>query len=464
MAAYAAVVLRVLTIAAAVVSAGGTNAAAEAIELTLYRARVTGADDLDDRPTGVDEASYAVVRERRVIRLKPGLNRVRLEPVPSRVAPGSVRLRGAGADGLQVTSIRRAGRGAGPSASGQVTVSLDSGRELSGILAGTGEHHLLLRRDRSLALIPRARVTSIHGGESRAAALIVGIEAERAGDHEVELSYETAGISWDVAYTAVRDGSSIDLSAALEIDNKTGVAYTGAVVHLVDRTVERAVLGRSYGSVDVHPVDRRFAIAAGTVPIPPGSSERPLFAVRNIAAAPVLIYEPRPGRPSALRFPQTACSTYANPPGSTRSESALELSPEAAVMARIAAGSVRLLDRITADELRPVSVGVLEIDRAGGVVRIKTGESRDVSSRRDVTACHLDNARRRLSETVELVVESQASEPVDVLVRVRLERWPNWVIAAESERGRNWERGREYRVGLMPRSSETLRFTGVYAW
>lgn len=462
-------VLRFATAAAvvaAVVSASGARAAAEAIELTLYRTRVAAVPP-EVSSVGVKTTSYAVVRERRSLRLEAGINRIRLERIPAAVELSSLRLASlTDPEGFRVGSIRSLGGTVEPTAyarPGPATLELRGAGRVSGAIVAQSSHHILFRHGAVLELVNRAAITGIDLGEA-GGVVEVSVEVARAATHEVELVYQTGGLSWDMAYVAIRAGAAVNLSATLEIDNDTGIDFGEVAVNAVYRSLGSAIKGRSYGVVAIHAPGERFGFAVGRIPVPPGDSERSLFAVRNVAATPVLVYEPRPGHRSSQRFPDTSCPRFAQPPSSGQAALALELRPGAAVLDKMVRGSFRVLEEDKPGEARPTAVGVVEIDRRAGAVRLKIGNRSDISSRRNPVRCTVDLSKRRLVETIDLEVDSQASEPVDVLVRTHLSRWPGWVIAEESKQGASWARGREYRIALMPRASETIRYTVVYTW
>ena len=66
------------------------------------------------------------------------------------------------------------------------------------------------------------------------------IDAEKSGEHEVELSYITEGLSWQADYVAVIDSEDmLDLTAWVTLDNRSGRAYQDARLKLVAGDVKR---------------------------------------------------------------------------------------------------------------------------------------------------------------------------------------------------------------------------------
>lgn len=66
------------------------------------------------------------------------------------------------------------------------------------------------------------------------------IDAEKAGDHEVELSYITEGLGWQADYVAVIDAENrLDLTSWVTLDNRSGRDYENARLKLVAGEVKR---------------------------------------------------------------------------------------------------------------------------------------------------------------------------------------------------------------------------------
>jgi len=66
------------------------------------------------------------------------------------------------------------------------------------------------------------------------------IDAGKGGDHDVELSYLTEGLSWQADYVAVVDSKDmLDLTAWVTLDNRSGRDYENARLKLVAGTVKR---------------------------------------------------------------------------------------------------------------------------------------------------------------------------------------------------------------------------------
>ena len=84
------------------------------------------------------------------------------------------------------------------------------------------------------------------GGLRERPALVWTVDADRAGDRQVELSYLTDGLGWSASYVLRLDpaGTSLDLTAWVTVDNAAGVAYENATVRLVAGDVRRVSSGR----------------------------------------------------------------------------------------------------------------------------------------------------------------------------------------------------------------------------
>lgn len=448
-------------------SEGASSRRPMSTELTLYRTRVDGAHGGATAP-GIERASYAAVRERRRITLRAGSNRVRLERLPATVAAASLRVVDISPGGARVRSMRLTGpRWRPPSAAprGDVAIELDTGRSIAGIVAGSSDVFVALRDRRAVRLVPAGAIESIRSRPGPTALELL-VEAERAGEHTIELRYDAYEIDWTVAHIAVRDGDTVELSSSLELDNRSGASFPGAEVALVDRVVRDAAVGLASGETPVNAVIERHGLGAVAGGLVAGESERALGSAVRSPVREVLVYQPRAPalRGRGGRLPNTSCAAFDPRPPAPTTTAMVELRLPRRELAALLPGSVRLFDRAPGGRLVPVAEGELEIDRRAGVVRIAAGRSQLISASRHQLACRLDREPRRLTETVELEIANAAPAGAVVLVRINLSRWPTGLVTSEEIAGVNRGAGREYRIEVGPRASETVSYTAVYYW
>lgn len=172
-----------------------TLPARDQVELTVYR-----------------EVDLTLVRERRTLTFKKGLNRLEFSWAGTQIDPTSLEL----------------------------------------AAAGEGGRFDVL--DRSYP--PRVAKT-----------LVWTVETDRSGPRDVELSYFTAGVSWTATYQAVAgvDGAAMTLEGDLRISNASGEDFEGARVRLV---VGHVRLVETIAALAAANDRRGHAVAAEEVPSP----------------------------------------------------------------------------------------------------------------------------------------------------------------------------------------------------
>ncbi len=194
--------------------------------------------------------NLALVRDTRHLSLEKGANDVRLADVAALIDPTSVLLSGDGvgvveqnfefdlADGERILQkyLDR-----------ELTVVLESGDVHTGRLVSHSSGSLVLvQGDRTMALnrerVDRIDYPELPGGLTTKPTLVWTLNADRAGDHDVTLSYLTRGVSWHAEYVALvnEDDTALELNAWVSLENTSGATYDGARLQLVAGTINRA--------------------------------------------------------------------------------------------------------------------------------------------------------------------------------------------------------------------------------
>ena len=98
-------------------------------------------------------------------------------------------------------------------------------------------------------------------------------------------------------------------------------------------------------------------------------------------------------------------------------------------------------------------------------VRIKLGNSFDVVGERKVVDFKVDNARKTMTETVEIEVRNQKKVIQDVVVRENLYRWKTWEIVERNEPFKKMNANTvEWRLKIAPEGTGKIRYKVVYTW
>lgn len=107
--------------------------------------------------------------------------------------------------------------------------------------------------------------------------LVLHLNASRAGEARLELSYLTSGLSWRADYVAdlSRDGRTMDLSGWVTLTNGSGIAYRGAQVQLVAGEVNRV----EEDVIEPAMMERATVMAAAPMPAEESLAEYHLYTL-----------------------------------------------------------------------------------------------------------------------------------------------------------------------------------------
>jgi len=117
----------------------------------------------------------------------------------------------------------------------------------SGILLSAQRNDIMLKEaDGSVRVINRTAMLNLEfpalpEGLITRPTLVWSLDNQKAGEHQIEVSYLTTGINWHAEYVAVSkaDDKQLEISGWVSIDNKSGAAYENAKLKLVAGDVHR---------------------------------------------------------------------------------------------------------------------------------------------------------------------------------------------------------------------------------
>lgn len=147
---------------------------------------------------------------------------------------------------------------------------------IEGTLLSVGSDEIVLsQKSGGLLMLPkyedyRVSVGALPEGLITKPTLVWKIDSKQSGKQDLELTYQTAGMSWHAEYVGILsdDEKTMDLSAWVSIDNRSGAAYKDAQLKLVagdfNRTPQirnvaiKEVLGTTYDANADPFVERTF--------------------------------------------------------------------------------------------------------------------------------------------------------------------------------------------------------------
>ena len=271
--------LRYLVLAGWLLSAVGYGTATGETAITVYN------------------SDLGLVRETRTIHLDEGIHEVALTDVAAQIDPTSVRIKSLTDPATRV--LEQNFRYDGLMLERMLVNYLDkeirlvdrAGQEHTGLLIaigqtttptlhrpdGAGSNDLILLEDDKIVLIEGGPKQVLRPAVDPSLVLVPTLAwlvgTEEGGEHNLELSYLTSGISWSADYNLVTEDESdlADLLGWVTLNNRSGADYRDAKLKLVAGDVRREELRRGARGRDV------LYAGAAVMEAAPAFEERGLF-------------------------------------------------------------------------------------------------------------------------------------------------------------------------------------------
>jgi hypothetical protein len=203
--------------------------------------------------------NFVVVKERRLMELKPGRSLVRFRDVASTIEPDTVQFATLrqpglarvveqnyefdliGADKLLDRYIDR-----------EIGVVTQDGEVIKGTLLSFDPGQLVLKTPAGIDLLPRSgnvrdvQLSALPGGLLTRPTLVWQLDAREGGKELVKVAYRAREMSWRVDYRArVNEaGDRLDLAGWVTVQNNTGATFKNAQVKLLAGDVNLIDFGR----------------------------------------------------------------------------------------------------------------------------------------------------------------------------------------------------------------------------
>lgn len=212
--------------------------------------------------------NFGLVRDTREVDLKEGLNLVQFEDVASGIDPTSVSFLSLTAPNAVIVREQNyqydlldpqtiLAKSVGKNVKFKQVLTNGQVAELAGVLLNSPiasvsdtEGHvvqrhqgLVIKTNDGVVLNPTGQVelAAIPEGLVAKPSLLWKLEANRAGKHDTEISYQTSGLNWRCDYVCVAnaDDNASDLTSWVTIDNKSGASYKNAAIKLLAGDVHK---------------------------------------------------------------------------------------------------------------------------------------------------------------------------------------------------------------------------------
>ncbi|MHC4663857.1 MAG: DUF4139 domain-containing protein [Planctomycetota bacterium] len=441
-------------------------------------------------------SNLAVVKERRLIDLKEGVNTVKFQDVAKRIDATSVHFKSlTDPEGTSVLEqnyefdLVNASKLLQKYIDKNIVVITKDGTRYEGILMSFDSAQIVLK-DRgkdSLSLIQRPdnvkdiQFPSLPDGLLTKPTLVWMLSAKKADKHLSKVTYMTSGVNWKADYTVVtnKDDTMLDISGWVTITNMCGVTFKDAKIKLIAGDVHRVQApprrARSKGDWGVGGAAEGGFAEKAFAEYHLYTLERPatvkdnqvkqIELLNNTGVKVKKMYKYRGATVSfyGYRNEQASFGAQANKKVNVILE--FENRKDNNMGIPLPAGKIRVYKRDEADEsLEFIGEDMIDHTPKGEKVKIKIGNAFDIVGERKQT-----NFRRltrtSMEETFEIKLRNHKEEAVTVDVEEILYRWTNWEIRTESHKHKK-EAAQKivYSVKVEPDKEEVITYTVYYSW
>ena len=452
--------------------------------------------------------NFAVVRERRPLDLRQGVNAVAFSGATTQLEPDSVVLRDpTGRVALRVLEQSYRADTASPG----LMLSFYEGRELDFLVrTDQGKEHLVRGKVVRSGYRPGGRHTApivevdeqlrfSLPGEPLFPALADDaileptlswqLHAAEQGRIEAELSYVTGGLGWHAAYNLVmpETGDTMDVVGWVTIRNESGTAFEEAAIKLmagevnkVEETQMRLRQEQMYAAARMADVVAEVTEKAFdefhlyTLPRPATLRDQETKQVEFIRATGVkavtlYVYD---GAAIASYRGWSTDMIRQNPDYGTQSNKKVwvmrefENKKENGLGLPLPAGRTRFYRRDDADNrLEFTGENTIEHTPQGETVRIYTGDAFDIVGERKRTDFVLSSRQDTAEEAFEITLRNRKTQPVEVRVVEHLYRGLNWRVVQHSHPFQKEDAQKiEFRVTLQPDEEKKITYRVRYDW
>ncbi len=374
-----------------------------------------------------------------------------------------------------------------------IRVSVDEGnsaRVYEGTLLSATGGTIVLQAKEGVRILPagssRVELGSLPGGLLTRPTLMWDLATPAGGDHTVQLSYQTAGLTWRADYNLIvnPDDTKADLGAWVTILNLSGAGWNDAGLKLVAGDVQRiqpprghpmAPMSRMAGSAgkmeDLAFEEKSFFeyhlyTLPRTVDLVANSSQQLVLfpTATDVPVEKVLIMNATPdfGGWGAAMTDQAYGS---GEPVKIQVFFRVVNSKENRLGMPLPAGKVRAYKADSDGSLEFIGEDVIKHTARDEKLMIKVGDAFDVVGERTVTDFAVDHARRTMTESVKVQVRNRKDAPTKVVVREHLYRWTNWSITKQSQDFAKVNANTvEFTVELAPNQVKDVTYTVQYTW
>lgn len=312
------------------------------------------------------------------------------------------------------------------------------------------------------------------------------LRADKPGSFDAEVSYVTAGFTWNADYNLVapEKGDTVDLIGWITMNNQSGKTFENAKIKLMagdvnkiqppqryDRLIKLANAPMAMGMAEPVVTEKSFdefhlyTLARAATLRDRETKQVEFVRAESVKAPSIYVYD---GADSNYRF----YGGRNNDPGyGTQSNKKVWVMREFVntdtnhLGVALPKGKLRFYRR--GDDGQLEFTGENEIDHTprNETIRVRTGNSFDLVGERKPTEFKTDRADKWMDETFEIKLRNRKKEAVEIRVVEHLYRWNNWKLTANSTDYKKTDAQTiEFRVPVQPDEEKVITYTVHYFW
>jgi hypothetical protein len=318
------------------------------------------------------------------------------------------------------------------------------------------------------------------------------LQSDTAAATTCELSYISAGMTWEADYNAIAPikGDTLDLIGWVTLDNRSGKVFENARIKLMAGDINKVqpqakdymqfMGGRAGGVIGgvVQPqvTEKSFdEYHLYTIEHPTtlhdGETKQVEFLHRTkVPAKRVYVYsgftwEPQPGMQYQQEYLMQQRTFGASSQSKVWVMQEIANTEQSGLGMPLPKGRVRFYRQDEGGQLEFIGENTIDHTPRGETLRIYTGNAFDLSGERRRTNFKVDNMQMWADESFEITVKNHRKEPVDVLVLEHLYRGATWDISSKSAPFNKRDSNTiEFPVQVPPDGSQTIIYTVHYTW
>lgn len=326
------------------------------------------------------------------------------------------------------------------------------------------------------------------------------IDSDRAQHLKAELAYITEGLNWEATYNLITGDSGdsegsetpaaeekADLVGWVTITNRTGADFPQARIKLMAGDVAKIEPRNRARMQNMLAVAESVAVAPGvtqkafdefhlydlnrTVSLAEGETKQVEFLDKaGIDVVRSYVYDGS----AQQRQPYTNYSNnfveqrnYGIDEGNTKVQAIEEIHNTRAnhLGIPLPAGRIRLYRRDSDGQMEFVGESTIDHTTAEATIKLVSGNSFDLKGTRRQSDFHIDMSQRTLTESFEIKLTNQKTQPVTISVIEPLYRGANWQIEQKSADYTKLDsRTIEFPVKVPAKGEAEVSYTVVYSW